>query len=120
MLAGANYESQRLHSSLNGILRTQHRQVSNFNECYSIHCSCPLVKTVLSVIIRVCHCFAFTTVQWMLRLSGGGLICIFIDPRIVNEARVLSYIQAILRHEKIIFTRKKTFKYVILMIKDKF
>ncbi len=36
----------------------------------------------------------------------GGLICIFIDPRIVNEAKVLSYIQAILRHEKIIFTRK--------------
>ncbi len=32
---------------------------------------------VLSVIIRVCHCFAFTTVQWIRRhwlvwLSGGG------------------------------------------------
>ncbi len=78
MLTGANQESQMAAFSLNGILRTQHRQVSNFNECYSIHCSCPLVKTfVLSVIIRVCHCFAFTTVQWIRRrwlvwLSGGG------------------------------------------------
>ncbi len=30
--------------SLQGILRTQHRQVGKFNECYSIHCSRPLVK----------------------------------------------------------------------------
>ncbi len=36
----------------------------------------------------------------------AGLIYIFINPRIVNEARVLIYIQAILRHEEIIFTRK--------------
>ncbi len=36
----------------------------------------------------------------------SGLICIFIDQRIVNEERVLSYIQAILKHEKIIFIRK--------------
>ncbi len=39
-------------------------------------------------------------------VTEAGLICIFIDLHIVNEARVLSYIQAILRHEKIIFTRK--------------
>ncbi len=48
----------------------------------------------------------------------AGLIFIFIDQRILNEARVQSYIQAILGHEKIIFTRKKIFKYVILMIKN--
>jgi len=37
--------------------------------------------------------------------------------RILNEARC-SYIQAILRQEEISFTRGKTFKYVILIIKD--
>jgi len=39
-------------------------------------------------------------------------------PRILNEARVSSYIQAILRHEKKIF-QEKTLKYVILENKDK-
>jgi len=32
-----------------------------------------------------------------------GLICIFIEPRILNEARVSSYIRAILRHEDMSF-----------------
>jgi len=41
----------------------------------------------------------------------AGLICIFIEPRIINQARV-SYIQAILRHYE--------FKYVILVIKGEF
>ncbi len=48
----------------------------------------------------------------------AGLICIFIDLRIVNEARVLSYIQAILRRE--IYFHKKKHLNVILMIKVKF
>jgi len=42
----------------------------------------------------------------------AGLICIFIEPRIANEARVSSYIQAILRHEDI-FLKEKTFQYVL-------
>ncbi len=101
---------KRLHSSLQGILRTQHR-VRNFNEYYSIHCSCLLVKTVLSVIIRGCHCFAFTTVpwirrRWLLSLSGD----IIIDQRIINEARVLSYIQAILKAWGNYFHKKKHLK----------
>jgi len=29
----------------------------------------------------------------------AGLICIFIEPRILNEARVSSYIQDILKHK---------------------
>ncbi len=42
---GLELESQTwLHLSFQGILRTKHRQVSNFNECYSIRSSCPLVK----------------------------------------------------------------------------
>jgi len=44
------------------------------------------------------------------------LICIFIEPRILNEARVSSYIQDILRHEE----KGKHFKYVILVIKSEF
>jgi len=47
------------------------------------------------------------------------LICIFIEPRILNKARVSSYIQDI-RHEEIFFFKGKTFKYVILLIKDEF
>jgi len=53
---------------------------------------------------------------WAEGVSGGGAhICIFIEQRILNEARVSSYIQDILRLEE-----KKTFKYVILVIKDEF
>jgi len=48
----------------------------------------------------------------------AGLICIFIDPNILNEARVSSYILAILRHKGIFFQGKKTFKCVILVSKD--
>ncbi len=48
----------------------------------------------------------------------AGLICIFIDPWIVNEARVYSYIKAILRHDK--KNNKKKHLHVILMIKDEF
>jgi len=47
------------------------------------------------------------------------VICILIEPHTLNEARVSSYIQDILRHEDIIF-KEKTFKYVILVIKDAF
>jgi len=36
-----------------------------------------------------------------------GLICIFIEPHILNEARVSSYIQDILRHEEFFFKEKK-------------
>ncbi len=42
---GCELESQTSAFRLNGLFWTQHCQVSNFNECYSIHCSCPLVKT---------------------------------------------------------------------------
>jgi len=45
-----------------------------------------------------------------------GLICIFIEQRILNEARVYSYIQAVLRHEE----KGKKKKYAIWVIKDKF
>jgi len=37
----------------------------------------------------------------------AGLICIFIQPRILNEARVSSYIRAILRDDLFVFSRKK-------------
>jgi len=46
----------------------------------------------------------------------AGLICILIKPRILNEARVSSYIQAILKREDFLF-KDKTFKYDILVIK---
>jgi len=42
----------------------------------------------------------------------AGLFCIFIEPRILNEASVLSYIQAILGMN-FFFKEKKMFKYVI-------
>jgi len=48
--------------------------------------------------------------QWISELSEGveaGLICIFIKPRILNEARVSSYIQDILRHEALFCFSKK-------------
>jgi len=38
----------------------------------------------------------------------AGLICIFIELCILNEAKVLSYIQDILRHD-FFFSRKKIF-----------
>jgi len=44
----------------------------------------------------------------------AGLFCIFIKPHILNEAMVSSYIQDILKHGK------KTFKSVILVIRDEF
>jgi len=44
----------------------------------------------------------------------AGLICIFIEPHILNEARVSAYIQAISSHGHLFFQGKKTFKYVIL------
>jgi len=37
----------------------------------------------------------------------AGLICIFIESCILNEAKVSSYSQAILRHEEILFKGKK-------------
>ena len=57
----------------------------------------------------------------------AGLICIFIDIHcifipihcILNEARVSSYIQDIVKHEDFFF-KEKTFKYAILVIKDEF
>jgi len=47
-----------------------------------------------------------------------NVICIFIDPRILNKARV-AYIQAIFKafRKKI---KEKTFTFVILLIKDEF
>jgi len=39
----------------------------------------------------------------------AGLICIFIEPRILNEARVSSYIQDILSREEFFF-KEKMFK----------
>jgi len=39
----------------------------------------------------------------------AGLICIFIEPQILNEVRLSSYIQDILRHEEYFF-KEKTFK----------
>jgi len=44
--------------------------------------------------------------QWISELEAG-LICIVIEPYILNEARVSSYIQVILRHEEIFFKEKK-------------
>jgi len=38
----------------------------------------------------------------------AGLICIFIELRILNEARVSSYIQDIVKHEDIFCSKKKT------------
>ena len=49
----------------------------------------------------------------------AGLICIFIEPRILNEARVSGYIQDIFKAWRIFF-KEKTFKYVIFVIKDEF
>jgi len=49
----------------------------------------------------------------------AGLICIFIELRILNEARVSSYIQAILSHEETSI-KEKRFKCVILVIQDEF
>jgi len=47
----------------------------------------------------------------------AGLICIFIELQILTETRVSSNIQDILRHEDMF--KEKTFKNVILVIKDK-
>jgi len=44
-----------------------------------------------------------------------GLICIFIEPHILNEARGSGYIQAIITQEDIFKE-----KHVILVIKDEF
>jgi len=44
----------------------------------------------------------------------AGLICIFIEKLILNEARVYSYIQLFKG------MKEKTFKYVNLVIKDEF
>jgi len=47
----------------------------------------------------------------------AGLICIFIEPSILNEEGVSSYIQDILSHEDI---KEKTFRYVNLVIRDEY
>jgi len=49
----------------------------------------------------------------------AGLICIFIEPRILNEARVSSYIQDILRHEEYFF-EEKHLNMSFLEIKEEF
>jgi len=49
----------------------------------------------------------------------AGLICIFIEPHILNESMVSSYIHNILRHF-LPFLKEKTVKYVILVITDEF
>jgi len=45
----------------------------------------------------------------------AGLICIFIELHILNEARVSSYNQDILRHQEFFFKENG-----ILLIKDEF
>jgi len=45
----------------------------------------------------------------------AGLISIIIEAIILNEVRVSSYIQDILRHEDFFFLQEKTFKCVILV-----
>lgn len=47
-----------------------------------------------------------------------ALICVFIDPRILNKGNGYSYIRAIFRHEGIIFMEKS--KYIRLMSRDDF
>jgi len=46
-----------------------------------------------------------------------GLICIFKEPRILNEARVSSYIQAISRHEYFFFMEICNFGDQILVLR---
>ncbi len=47
----------------------------------------------------------------------AGLISIFIDPHVVNVARVVELHSSYFNALRILFSQEKTFKYVTLMIK---